>query len=558
MKTKLKYILIIGGALTALFVVVGGLNRTAHGVTSGNLSITSADVISDQSLMTGSSTTKISVGLMSANGENVGNVNVHVQLLQNGIVMDEAIYNNRDILHENSQLFWLTPNVAPGTYTLAVLVLNQNGTPNASFPNLGSVTIGNNGVSGGVGNSTSTPGNSTSTIGNSTSTTGGGTSTSTASSTPGAVNGSVRVVSVDRVKDNLTEGNTMTIITANLISPNANTNNATVHVELLQNGTVVSDAVYSNRDILHESSQAFRLVTGSNLPVGDYTIAVLVFNGNGSLNSSFPNLGTITVVPTGTSSSTTNTTSTTGNTTSTMHIVANSGSVNQTNITPSSTVTMTVNYINSDNVNPFTGSIHMQLFNSSESVVSEQDFNNLTFAPSETKTLQMTSTAGLMPGTYHFEDKLFFADGTQGGSDMIFNGTSSVFTVSTASTTPSSTLTATLGPGSDRSAFMVTLGSQNIDLLNSVNMRVRLLDASGTVAASQILNGNFIYSTSTGPARDFFWGVSPSPCGTGLPPAGGTFQTQVIVMNQSTTVQTFDNIGNQTFAPQPGCTAIMQ
>lgn len=539
MKIKLRFGLVIGGTLLA---IVLGTFGTAHGITSGNLMLTSANVASNRDLLTGASATTISVGLMGAGGSNVDNASVHIQLWQNGQLMREATYNNRDILHEKSMRFSFKPtNLAAGTYTLAVVVM-QNGIQIASFGNIGSVTIGDTGSTGNGNN-------------------GGGNATSTTSG--GATNGSVQIVSVDRIRQNLSEGNTATTITANLISPNGgNTNDVTVHIRLVRNGTVIADVPYAHQNILHEFPQGYRLATSANLAPGDYTIAVIVFNNDGSVNATFPNLGTITVVSGGTNTSngtSTTNASTTSNPDLTMHIVANSGSVNATNVAPGTPVTMTVNYVNSDNANPFTGSIHMELFSSSETRITEQDFNNLTFGPGEMKTLQMTSPTNLSAGTYHFEDVLFFADGIPGGSDQLFGGPGvSLFTVS--QTSPTNDLSATLGGGSDRSVFKVILGSQNIDLLSSANLRVQLIDASGTVGASQILNGNFVYSSSTGPARDYFWGAAPASCGTGLPPAGGTFHTRVIVMNQSSSavLATFDNIGDQTFGPQPGCSAVMQ
>jgi len=97
-------------------------------------------------------------------------------------------------------------------------------------------------------------------------------------------------------KQNLTAGDTATTITPYLISLNgANTGNVTVQVALTQNGTVVDDQAYGNQDILHEYPQAYPLTTVNNLPAGNYQITVTVFNANNSVNSSFPNLGTITV-----------------------------------------------------------------------------------------------------------------------------------------------------------------------------------------------------------------------------------------------------------------------
>jgi len=331
---KTKYVVMVG----AFALVVLGALGIAHGFTSGNVTVTSADVISSQSLFTGTATTTISVGLMSGNGTNVNGVNVVLELLQAGQVKAQTTYHGQTIFHEAPQLFWLTPtHLASGTYTLAVMVFNPDGSVNAGFPNLGSVVIGGgNAGSGGSGSgggetSTSTatstpittptstptstpPETSTSTA---TSTPGTETPTSTSTSTPGMATstptsttpgvststpGTVQVVSVDRIKGNLPASSTATTITANLISVNgANTNNATVLVELIANGQVVTDAAYPHHDILHEFPQGFALTTGSNLPVGDYTIAVVVFNGDGSLNAAFPNLGTITVTGTATS-----------------------------------------------------------------------------------------------------------------------------------------------------------------------------------------------------------------------------------------------------------------
>ncbi|MDE2019574.1 MAG: hypothetical protein KGJ13_04465, partial [Patescibacteria group bacterium] len=130
----------------------------------------------------------------------------------------------------------------------------------------------------------------------------GQSSTTAATSTPsstftgGGNNGQIAVVAVDRIQGNLSAGNTATTIAAHLTSQNgANANDVTVHVQLTQNGTVVADASYPDVNVTHDSQSSYQLATQSNLPVGTYTIAVVVYNGDGTLNASFPDLGTIVV-----------------------------------------------------------------------------------------------------------------------------------------------------------------------------------------------------------------------------------------------------------------------
>jgi hypothetical protein len=87
--------------------------------------------------------TTITPYLVSTNGANVGNVTVQVALQQNGTVIDSQSYGNQDILHEYPQAYPLTTSstLPAGTYTIAVTVYNADNSVNASFPNLGTLTV---------------------------------------------------------------------------------------------------------------------------------------------------------------------------------------------------------------------------------------------------------------------------------------------------------------------------------------------------------------------------------------------------------------------------------
>lgn len=342
----IRFVAIGGSIALAAAVSMFAISRAQQPLimpTQSNNSIlaaTSVMTITDTDVLSGHATSSVAVGLISENGANTNDVSVHVELLQDGKVVQDVPYDDVTILHEYSATYWLAIGVPAGTYNIGATIYNADGSLNASFNNLGSITINGNGlVTAATSNvnasptptptptltptPTSTPTSTptptpTPTMTPTSTPTTAPTPTSTVSSTPtptptptptstptstftgGATStsGTVAVVTIYRIKSNLTVGNTETTITPYLISENgSNTNDVTVHVAITQNGTTTAEAVYGKQTILHEYPQAFPLTTPSNLSAGTYTIAVTVYNANGSVNASFPDLGTIVVNP---------------------------------------------------------------------------------------------------------------------------------------------------------------------------------------------------------------------------------------------------------------------
>src|SRR5258708_37971835 len=92
---------VIGAALAlgASLFAMGRTAFTANSPSSSTLMVASVDEISDQNLLSGTAIASVNVSLVSLSGANTNNASIHVQLLQGGSVMEEAVYH-ADILHE--------------------------------------------------------------------------------------------------------------------------------------------------------------------------------------------------------------------------------------------------------------------------------------------------------------------------------------------------------------------------------------------------------------------------------------------------------------------------
>ncbi|MDE2019841.1 MAG: hypothetical protein KGJ13_05865, partial [Patescibacteria group bacterium] len=111
----------------------------------------------------------------------------------------------------------------------------------------------------------------------------------------------VTSLAVSTNQDILNGGSPNESISVGLQSLNgANTNSVTVTAELLQNGTVTAQSSAGPLDILHEQPRILYMGLG-NIPAGTYTVAVTARNGDGSVNTSFPNLGSVVLGPSGVS-----------------------------------------------------------------------------------------------------------------------------------------------------------------------------------------------------------------------------------------------------------------
>ena len=117
---------------------------TARGATrNGNIRISSLSTPST-TLAHGTPQT-ITIGLTSDGGENANNVTVHTVLYNadNNEESSHQIFAGKDILHEGETpvTLWMSSDIASGSYRVAVLVYNQDGTLNSSFENLDRITV---------------------------------------------------------------------------------------------------------------------------------------------------------------------------------------------------------------------------------------------------------------------------------------------------------------------------------------------------------------------------------------------------------------------------------
>lgn len=82
------------------------------------------------------------VGFHAA-GNPLRDVAVYIELMQSGSIASEAVYEHQSIFQGMGSTFSLTvpPSFPPGTYLLAAVVLNADGSPHASFGNLATVML---------------------------------------------------------------------------------------------------------------------------------------------------------------------------------------------------------------------------------------------------------------------------------------------------------------------------------------------------------------------------------------------------------------------------------